>query len=413
MEWEQIIYKARLIKERFQRSYKCINTDRDTKQETVNKHFNILVQQLEQLRVLFNVNYSRLTQAHKTFADSFYLDIREKLLNVATRKGLKIQVPQSIHEQIEFVPLPEIIEVKQNQTSSVKMTQTVVEFLNTASKLIPDFDGSAENLQSFLDALNLVGTIRENHEAVAIQLVKTKLRGTARNLISDETTLSEIIAKLSNTVKGESVDVVTAKLMNVRQLGKTATAYAKEIEDLTRKLETSYIKDGLPTNVATKYATNTATKAIIKNVSNDRVKLIMESGTFHDLNEVMSKFISSCTEAYGQPNSILAYSRIQNRPPRQRQNSQFPKGYNNRLNNTRNSNQNNPGNISQNYRRNNNNNNNRRQWYQNNTNNTGNHTGNRNNNYRGRNQNNRINTMVTENESENDSENGQDPQDTQ
>ncbi|KAI8117967.1 hypothetical protein CVS40_10305 [Lucilia cuprina] len=182
------------------------------------------------------------------------------------------------------------------------MTQTVVEFLNTASKLIPDFDGSAENLQSFLDALNLVGTIRENHEAVAIQLVKTKLRGTARNLISDETTLSEIIAKLSNTVKGESVDMVTAKLMNVRQLGKTATAYAKEIEDLTRKLETSYIKDGLPTNVATKYATNTATKAIIKNVSNDRVKLIMESGTFHDLNEVMSKFISSCTEAYGQPN---------------------------------------------------------------------------------------------------------------
>ena len=34
----------------------------------------------------------------------------------------------------------------------------------------------------------------------------------------------------------------------------------------------------------------------------------MESGTFNNLNEVIAKFVSSCNEAYGQHNSILAFN---------------------------------------------------------------------------------------------------------
>lgn len=33
------------------------------------------------------------------------------------------------------------------------MPQTAIEFLNTAAKLIPKYDGKADNLQRFIDAL--------------------------------------------------------------------------------------------------------------------------------------------------------------------------------------------------------------------------------------------------------------------
>lgn len=104
------------------------------------------------------------------------------------------------------------------------MAQTVTQFLGLASKLLPEFDGKPENLASFLDAIGLVDSIKETHEAVAVSLVKTKLKGTARNLINSETTLADIVAKLKVSVKGESVNVLTAKLMNIRQSGKNANA---------------------------------------------------------------------------------------------------------------------------------------------------------------------------------------------
>ncbi|XP_017464486.1 PREDICTED: uncharacterized protein LOC108383115 [Rhagoletis zephyria] len=298
MDWNQILIKARQIREEFLKTHKCLNNDREIKTETLNKHINNLVSTLEKLRVFLNVNYNRLTQGHKVAAETFFLDIREKLITVASRKGITIDIPTSLHEEISFTPLQEII-----QTPT--MTQTVVEFINTATKLIPDFDGKSENLRSFLDALTLVDAIKGEHEAIAISLIKTKLKGNSRNLIDNENTIAEISTKLRTTVKGESVEVVTAKLMNIRQSSKTATNYCNEIETLTKSLENAYINDGINLNLASKYATQAAVRAITKNCTLEKVKLIMEAGQFTDMNEVISKFVGSCTEATGQQNTML------------------------------------------------------------------------------------------------------------
>ena len=81
--------------------------------------------------------------------------------------------------------------------------------MNAAAKLIPEYDGKADNQQSFINALCLVDSIKETHEAIAINLVKTKLKGAVRNTISIETNLQEVIAKLKKSIKTETVDVVT------------------------------------------------------------------------------------------------------------------------------------------------------------------------------------------------------------
>jgi len=61
------------------------------------------------------------------------------------------------------------------------MAITPIEFLKLPSSLIPEFDGKAENLKSFLDSFNLVNSLKESHEALVVNLIKNKLKGHARD----------------------------------------------------------------------------------------------------------------------------------------------------------------------------------------------------------------------------------------
>ena len=72
-----------------------------------------------------------------------------------------------------------------------------------------------------------------------VELIKTKLMGTARMLITVETTIEQIINTLKNSIKGESTEVITAKMMATKQSAKSANAFVKEIKE---------IKETLPNN---------------------------------------------------------------------------------------------------------------------------------------------------------------------
>lgn len=353
MEWNQIVEKVRLKREKFDRSHKCVNTDRPTKDETVQKHIEVLYESFEEIRVILHVNYSRLTQAQKVAADAFFNDVRDKLVHVLLRRGLDLTVPNTLQETVELPkfnwetspgkssenleskatgikptpsprknleastgseenrraiePSEKIGDNTVNTVNTVNMAQTVVQFLGTASKIIPEFDGKPENLQSFLDALTLLDALKETHEATAVIFIKTRLKGTARNLISTETTIQAIIARLRSTVKAEDVSVLTAKLMNIRQQGKTATSYVKEIEDLTKSLQGAYISDGLSLETAEKYATQAAVKAVTVNARDEKVRTIIQAGQFTNMDQLVTKFVSTCTDINGQSNSILHY----------------------------------------------------------------------------------------------------------
>lgn len=315
MDWDKIVTHCRYIREKFDRSHKCLNTDRPTSDETVNKHLINLFQSLEEIRVLLNVNYGKFSTAHKTAAESFFSDVRGRLISVAARRGIDIELPTT--HQIE-IKLPSFL-----VTNEPIMSQTPIEFLNTASRLVPEFDGKPENLRSFTDSLRLLDSLKGTHETVAVSLIKTKLKGHARNLVNEETTINQIINTLNKSVKGESVDVLSAKIQNVRQNNKSANAYCSEIESLTKSLEGAYISDGLPCELAAKYSTQVAVKAMSTNCNLEKVKLIMEAGKFDNMNEAVGKFISSCTAATGQQNTVLYYGQRPNNNRNRRNDKRF------------------------------------------------------------------------------------------
>ena len=276
----------------------------------------------------------QFVKEHKEIVTKIYWDLRDKLVKIFNRYNIKYELPHCFKIQIEFnihsvlltdknLTLQEIEEEEEeeenekeededkhptdpdNTNSSNTMTQTVEQFIATASRFIFDFDGKSVNLQSFIDGLTTVDLIKGDHEDLAVSLIKTKLKDSARQLITNETTIEQIIKTLKTTIRGEPVEVLTAKLMSIQQKDKTANVYTKEVEDLAKAIKSAYISDGVPLNVAEKYTTKAAVTAMVNNCNMSEVKLIMKSGNFTSLNEAVQKFVERCTDSHGKRHGTL------------------------------------------------------------------------------------------------------------
>lgn len=364
-KWELLQKLISSEKENFRRAYKCINKNIYVRPETVRKHLNTIISSLETIREVAYKNREKFTKDHKEEVLEVYWNLRDQLVRILDKYNINQTIPHSIEEPLKIdtnIILPsggseKFAPISEEETDSdseefgdkIKMAQTVIEFLNTASKLICDFDGKPENLRTFLDSIQLVDSLKGTHEQVAVSIIKTKLKGTARNLIDNESSIAEIVNKLKNSVKGESVEVLSAKIMNIRQNNKPANVYCSEIESLVKSLESTYISDGLSCELASKYSTQIAVKALTNNCANEKVKLIMQAGQFNSMNDVISKFVNTCTETTGQHNAVLYYGQRPNNNNYRRGRGRFRgRGNFSRNNNYNNRNNNNNNNYSNN-----------------------------------------------------------------
>lgn len=314
MSWEEVLNSLETLKIEFDKSYKCINKHNTPTQITLEKHICILVKNYNAIRLIICNRYAQLTDDHQKYVTDYFSKLRDRLVNVFGRHKLHVYVPTSLNEELDITI--DTADYKSESDSDIeefsetdieyKMAITALEFLNFASKIIPNLE-DGNDLQRFLDAVALAKTQSTGHENTLIELIKTKLVGKFRNAISNENTIEDVITSLKSKIKTESPDVITAKLMNIKQNSKPANTFSKEIEDLTKSLETAFIQDGVSPNLADKYATQAAVKAFATNSSNDKVKLVMQSGQFSSMNDAVSKFVSTSTE-YGQDRNVFFYN---------------------------------------------------------------------------------------------------------
>lgn len=388
--------------------YKRVNKQAVPKTESlVIRHLNDLIKLYNQLKLLCLTNSKDYTteqvqaltkrlQTYFTKLENAFDRAKRKLIRVPNEPiPLLQEIPLSPEEEQAYAETvteedqqeeDEFQDTRDHESDPTQTNMSISssEFLKIATQSLPTFDGKAENLQTFIDGLNLVETFVGNNADIALAVIKTKLSGNARTLITDENTIPQIIATLRNRVRGESSAVIQAKMDNVRQGSKTANAYIREIEDLSRMLESSYIAEGIPSVIAAQFSTQAAVKSVANNANNENVKLIVKAGNFNSMNELVAKFVSTATEA-SSPTSIL-YTRRGNNRGRGNNN----RNNNNRRNNNYRGNNNNNGN---NYRNNNNGNNNQNRGQNRGRGNNSNNNNNRNNNggnngYRGNNRNN-------------------------
>ncbi|XP_017478744.1 PREDICTED: uncharacterized protein LOC108368398 [Rhagoletis zephyria] len=215
-QWQEIYDVLSQEKTKASKSYKCINKNATIKIETVVKHLNIILKALKRIRQVINTTDRILTKEHQKEVRQFFFAVRDKLVSSLARHNIEVTIPTTVEEklQIDFnsilseraqspIPSPSLSQTPSVEEKkplgipiiNVTMVQTVVEFVKTASSVLPEFDGKPENLHSFLDALDILDQINDDHEALAITMIKTKLKGMERNFISTENTIELIKTK--------------------------------------------------------------------------------------------------------------------------------------------------------------------------------------------------------------------------
>lgn len=256
-----------------------------------------------------------------------------------------------------------------------RVNMQVSEVIRTTSSILPtSFSGKPDELRSFLDALSLLQSIMSSesvaNKTIAVNLIKTRLTGKARDAIRTESSIEAIAIALSNNIKVPTSAEITTKLNGLKQSG-TALDYVKQVEEMAEKLKRAYLDEGVSSQQSEVYVSRATAQALIKNARSERVKTVLEAGNFASATDATAKFISVVSETSSAQTLNFSRGRQGNR---YRDNNRYNNNnYNrNRRSNHNNNNQNN---------RNNNNNNGGRNY---NRRNNGNHNYNNNNNNRNR-----------------------------
>lgn len=234
----------------------------------------------------------------------------------------------------------------------IKLTKMVFD-MKTATSIVQTYDGSADNLDAFVDAANLLKDyIAEGELQTAIRFLKTRLTGKARlglpeNLNTIDAIVNDVKARCSEQVSPENI---LAKLKSTKQKG-DANSLCDEVDNLTNKLKSIYVGQGIPDGVAKSMATKAGVDALINGVNNFETKLILKAGNFSNIKEAVQKVQENGTST--QTNSqnsaqVMTYNTQRNNFNRNNRgrrfsnrggNSSTPRDRNNQYNNRTNNRQ--------------------------------------------------------------------------
>lgn len=185
-------------------------------------------------------------------------------------------------------------ELNEGNNSEGKMA-TILETIKTVSSLVPSYDGSGDNLSSFISALKAVKTILTNdNTAAAVQVVLSKLSGKARAAVGENPqNFDTIIRELeSKCVTKTSPDVFIAKLQELKQVG-DVNKFTDEVEKLTFQLERAYITEKIPVDTANKMAVKQGVKALYSGIRNSETKILLKAAEFTTLTAAIEKAIEN------------------------------------------------------------------------------------------------------------------------
>lgn len=258
------------------------------------------------IKYLKNINYSNLSEEKIIYIDSEKKYIKEKLIKCMQNLKLDYNFKDEFLEFNNFEK--QIININ-HPISEPKMASKSIEFQKYASGIIPEYDGSPAELVRFIDALELIADNVDTFEGTAIKLIKTKLKGEARNVITSEGTIQEIINTLRKNIKIESTEMVIAKLMNTKSTNKNTNNYIKELDELGSQLKRAYISEGATLTMAEKYATQNVVSSIKSNSFSHEMKTIFNAATVNTVSEALTKYSQVQSEKEKNSMTIMHYGR--------------------------------------------------------------------------------------------------------
>lgn len=278
----------------------------------IQKEIEILLGQLHKIRVNLNKapsrRYLKSTIKNKlNISRSLYNDINNKLVaieHIIDSKHCEFLIKAT---RAEFSEIQLILKTKLSEhmkpvsfkstvyaiilSNYLAKTHIMAFDMKTATSIVQTYDGTADNLDAFIDAANLLKDYVKNEQvATAVRFLRTRLTGKARlglpeNLNTIDAIINDVKARCSEQVSPENI---LAKLKSTKQKG-DANSLCDEVDNLTNKLKSIYVGQGIPDGVAKSMATKAGVDALINGVNNFETKLILKAGNFSNIKEAVQK----------------------------------------------------------------------------------------------------------------------------
>lgn len=310
--------ELRTLKLEFQRVAKrLIKTDIPDSKETIYKNRDLLISIYNSHVDVSKTIWNNLNNDDKTLVLSQFSYIREKTIKAFHIINCPYIVPtNNLEKIIEEIINPQETEEKYKISNTMATNSSELspsEFLKLASSIIKPFCGEPNNLQAFLNSVELVATLTTpNSSNLLFQFVKTRLEGKALECIpSNAATLDDIKTSLKVKIKPESSEVVESRLLALRTDRKNLQDFTAEAEELAEKLKRSLIMEGVTDTKAEDMVTKKMVETCRKSARSDLVKSVLASGNFNSHKEVLAKFVVEIADEL-KDRQVLAY-RIQQR----------------------------------------------------------------------------------------------------
>uniref|UniRef100_A0A1Y1KY67 Uncharacterized protein n=1 Tax=Photinus pyralis TaxID=7054 RepID=A0A1Y1KY67_PHOPY len=313
--WQEIQNKLTELKQEFQKVAKRIIKSELPSRESLDRNRILLTEVYNRQIQLFTQVWNVLNEDQKVVVKEQFLYFRDKTLQAFAISRCPHIVPKGLFQKIKEDNNDSELEFGNLETESItsvsnKMEETSAGYLKLASSLIKSYSGDPDNLNAFLNSLDLVKSITTTENLnLFVQFIKTRLEGKALEAIpTNANTYEEIRNALKANIKPDSSEVIEARLLALRTDRKSLETFTKEAEVLAECLKRSLIMEGTSDSKAESMVVRKMVETCRKSARSDLVKSVLASGNFNNHKEVLAKFVVEISDEVTD-RQILAYNR--------------------------------------------------------------------------------------------------------
>lgn len=177
-------------------------------------------------------------------------------------------------------------------------------FLKFAASVIQPYSGNTDELESFINNVNLVG------DAAVLSnfflFVKGRLTGKAATVCSGCTSINQIITCLRENILRDPSQVLESRLNALTFDNKCLTNFCVEVEKVADSLLDSLVSEGVSRPKANSMTIDRVIRVCLKSSHNETVKAVLAASSYNTLKDVLSKFRTEISECNQDP-QLLAF----------------------------------------------------------------------------------------------------------
>lgn len=285
-------------KEEFSKTTEKILKEKlSTNQNTLNSYVIELENNFNTVISYCESKYDNLDEDSKSELKEEIVKLKIKLKECIKKLKLNYTLSEDIFEKIKLII---------NQTSddtdtsdnidlsddTKTMAITAVDFLRLCAQTInKNYAGDPLSLQAFLNSIELLETVQDEHAQTLVKFVMTKLEGKALECVPPKPKeLKEITEALQKRIKPDSAKVIESRMSTLRFDSSKLQDYTRELDQLSEALQRALVTEGIPQEKALSMAVEKTVEICRRNAKSDLIKSVIASTSFQEPKEVTAKF---------------------------------------------------------------------------------------------------------------------------